>query len=193
VRDDNEGFCEYGAKYDEGSREYIKVGWFAIFLLALCITGIAQAQTRVTPCSATTANNELCITGPAVTTGTNGEALQGVTYDVERRLGSGSYSTIATGLTSIQLYDKNLAPGTYTYRVYANCTNVGCVKSAASNAASGNATAVPIQPNAPTLIIVASISADRPPVYRIIQSVTLRPGEVVFAAPASMRSVFAAR
>jgi hypothetical protein len=93
----------------------------------------------------------------------------------------------------LQYYARNLAPGSYTFRVYVGCTNVGCVESLPSNAASKDATAVPIQPNTPVIIIAATIRADGPPSYRVIQSVTLRPNEVVFAAPAAMRPLFASR
>lgn len=172
---------------------------FTVIAVLLCVLGmvasVAQAQTstRVTPCDAATPNNAICVSGAAVTTGTNGETLTGVTYRVEQKAGTGAYATVATGLTTLQYYAKNLSPGTYTFRAYANCATPGCVESAPSNEASKGATAIPVQPNTPVIIIAAVIRADGPPTYRIIQSVTLKPNEVVFAAPASMRSLFAAR
>lgn len=171
----------------------VRVGWFVLLigaLLLLCLAGIANAQ-RVTPCSATTQNNELCVTWGAVSTDTNGNAITGVSYRVEQRAGSGSYSTVANG-TDLRYYARNLAPGTYTFRVYANCT--ACTaESAASNTGSGTASAIPVIPSAPVIIIAATIRADGPPTYRVIQSVTLRTNEVVFAAPAAMRPYFVNR
>lgn len=166
----------------------------ALTLLALCATGIARAQssTRSTPCDSATPNNALCVSWGAVTAATDGTAISGVTYRVEQRAGtSGSYATVANG-SALQYYAKGLNPGTYYFRVYANCT--ACTsESAASNTANGAATPIPVVPTSPVIIIAATINANGPPTYRIIQSVTLRPNEVVFAAPASMRAVFANR
>lgn len=152
----------------------------------------AQAATRVTPCSAATANNEICITGAAVTTDTNGNAIAGVTYRVEQRAGTAAYATVATGLTQLQYLAKNLAPGSYTFRVFASCASC-TTESAASNATTGTATAIPVVPSTPVIIIAATINANGPPTYRILQSLTLAPNEVVLVAPASMKPLFAAR
>lgn len=162
-------------------------------LALLALSAASQAQTRATPCDPATANNAICITGAAVTTGTNGEVLTGVTYRAEQKSGAGAYSTVATGLTTLQYYAKNLAPGTYTFRVYVSCTNVGCVESLPSNAATKDATANPIQPNTPVLIIAATIRANAPPTYRIVYTVKPKADEVVFVAPESMRKLFASK
>lgn len=152
----------------------------------------AQAATRVTPCSATTQNNELCITGTAVTTDTNGNAITGVTYRVTQKFGTGTAANVATGLTALQYYAKNLAPGSYTFQVFANCT--ACTaESAGSNAAAGSATPIPVVPSTPVIIIAATIRADGPPTFRVVYTVTPRPGEVVFVAPASLRPYVASR
>lgn len=161
-----------------------------VSLLGSFVPVHAQAVTRVTACDPATPNNAICITGTAISTGTNGEALTGVTYSFEQKAGSGSYAPVATALASLQYYAKNLVPGAYTWRAYVNCTNPGCVVSAPSNAVSGTATPTPIQPNTPVLIIAATIRADGPPIYRIVYTVTPRAGEIVFVAPASMRPYF---
>jgi len=171
------------------------IGALALVLFVSCVVDIARAQavptTRVTTCDPATPNNALCVTWTAINTDTNGGAVTGVTYRVEQRTGTtGTFATVATGAAT-QFYAKNLAPGTYFFRVYVNCT--GCIESVPSNTASKDATPNPIQPNAPVIIIAATIRAGQPPVYRIIQSVNLGPNDVVFAAPASMRPVFAAR
>lgn len=167
-----------------------------VVVALLCLVGVAKAQaaTRATPCDPATPNNALCLTWAAPTTNTDGTpTVLALTYRVEMKAGSGSYSNAVANLTATQYYAKNLAPGTYTFRVYANCSAAGCVESPASNAAAKDATPIPIQPNAPVIIIAATIRANGPPTYRIIQSVTLKPNEVVFAAPASMKPLFASR
>jgi hypothetical protein len=162
-------------------------------LLLLCLTGTAQAQARVTPCNAATPNNAICVSWAAVATDTSGAAISGVTYRTERAASaSGPYTTVQASSSATQFYATNLATGTYYFRVYANCA--ACTgESAPSNAVNGSATPSPVIPNAPVIIIAATIRADGPPTYRIIQSVNLKPNEVVFAAPASMRSLFVAR
>lgn len=149
----------------------------------------AHGQNRITPCSTTTPNNALCTTWGAVTTDVSGNPIAGVTYRVERKLGSAAYATVLASTTSTQYLATNLAVGTHFIRVFANCS--ACTaESAASNEASGGATAIPVVPNSPVIIIAATIRADGPPIYRIIQSVTLKPNEIAFVAPASMRPLF---
>jgi hypothetical protein len=164
--------------------------FFAAFLCMSSMTCIAQ--TRSTPCDSATPNNALCVSWNAVATDTSGNAITGVSYRVEQRTGtSGNFATVGNA-SATQYYAKNLSPGTYYFRVYANCS--ACTaESAASNTGSGAATAIPVIPNAPVIIIAATIRADGPPTYRIIQQVNLRPNEVVFAAPAAMRPMFANR
>lgn len=163
-------------------------------LLALLIAGpvFAQSNARVTPCSATTPNNALCLSWTQDGKDTGGNAITGVTYRLTQKLGTGATTTVANNITASQFYAQNLTPGSYTFIVYANCATC-TAESAASNAATGSATPIPVVPNAPVIIIAATIRADGPPTYRIIQSVTLRPNEVVFSAPAAMRSLFVSR
>jgi hypothetical protein len=152
----------------------------------------AQTATRVTPCNVATPNNALCVSWQAVTTDTNGNAITGVTYRVDRKLGSGTYSTAQASGTATQYYATNLAVGTHFFVVYANCA--ACTSaSSASNEASAAATAIPVIPNSPVIIIAATIRSGQPPTFRIVYTVTPRADEYVFVAPASTRPVFAAR
>jgi hypothetical protein len=162
-------------------------------LALLALAGTAQAQTRNTACSSTTPNNALCLAWTAATQNTEGAAITGVYYRVQQRVGTtGQWTEIAPNVTALQYYVQNLAPGSYYFRVFVGCT--GCTgESASSNVANGTATQNPNIPQPTTLIIAAVIHADGPPTYRIIQQVTLKPNEVVFTAPATMRPLFAAR
>lgn len=167
----------------------------AIAVFALVLTGIAHAQaaTRVTACDALTPTNALCITATAPTTYTDGTPItQSLSYRLEQKLGSGAFTAVGGSQGSPQFYVKNLAPGSYTFRMFATCAT-NCSESAASNAANGTAVA-PIQtPNAPVIIIAATIRAGAPPLYRIVYTVKPRDGELVFVAPEVMRAVFASR
>ncbi len=161
-------------------------------LIALLAPACLMAQTRVTPCNAATLNNEICITGTASTTDVDGKPLTGAqTFRVEQKLGVGAFATVATGLATLQYHAKNLAPGSYVFRVYQNCA--ACVESFTSNTTTRDATAVPIQPNPPVIIIAATIREGQPPTYRIVYTVRPRADEYVFVMPESTRSVFAAR
>lgn len=152
----------------------------------------AQAATRVTPCSTVTPPNAICVTWQGVTTDTSGNAITGANYRVERKLGSAAFATVQASGTATQYYATNLAVGTHFFRVFANCS--ACTaESAASNETSAAATAIPVIPNSPVIIIAATIRDGQPPTYRIVYTVTPRAGEIVFVAPADMRSVFAAR
>lgn len=152
----------------------------------------AQTATRVTPCNAATPNNALCVSWGAVATDLSGNPITGVTYRVERKLGSAAYATVQASTTTTQHYATNLAVGTHFFRVFANCS--ACTaESAASNEASGAATVIPVIPSSPVIIIAATIRANAPPTYRIVYTVTPRNGEIVFVAPDSMRPVFASR
>ncbi len=173
-------------------KEHRLVGFFCVAIAALCLAGVAQAQTRTTPCSATTPNNALCISWNAITTDTSGAQIAGVSYRVQQKAGSAAFANVQASGSSTQYYATNLSPGTYLFRVYANCATCTS-ESAASNEASAAATSIPVVPSTPVIIIAATIRADGPPTYRIIQSVTLKPNEVVFTAPASMRPLFANR
>ncbi len=159
---------------------------FALVLFGVTHPALAQ---RVTSCDSATPNNAVCLTiQTPSTTATDGSALTGVTYRWEQKFGSGSYSTVLASTTSLQFYAKNLAVGTYTFRAFANCS--GCVESDSSNAVTGTST---VKPNAPVIIIAATIRADGPPTYKIIQSYNPKENEIVFVAPSSMRPLFAAR
>lgn len=171
-------------------KEHRYIAALAIVLLGFCVVGIAQAQaaTRVTPCSPTTANNELCMTWSAVTMRTDGlPTIFPVTYRLEQQIGAGAFTTVSTGAAT-QAYLKNLAPGDYTYRVYAIENLV-----VSSPSATASKPIVQAPPNAPVIIIAATIRANGPPTYRVIQSVTLKANEVVFVAPAAMRTLFVSR
>lgn len=159
-----------------------------LLLAALLLSGVAQA--RDTPCSATTPNNALCVSWGPVATDTNGQAISGVTYRVERATGTtGTFATVATGLAATQYYAQSLSPNTYFFKVYAACT--ACTgESAASNTGTGAATPIPVIPSTPVIVIAATIREGQPPVYRIVQSFNLRSNEVVMVAPASMRPLF---
>jgi hypothetical protein len=183
-------------------KEYRLVGAFALTIAMLCIAGVAQAQTRVTACSATTANNELCISIAAATIGTN-DGKPGVTltqppvFRIEQKFGSGAYVQIATGVLAADYLVKNLAPGDYVFRVYQNCVSVpnvvNCTESAPTTSSSKSIAVPTVTPNAPVIIIAATIRAGQPPTYRIVYTVRPREGEIVFVAPESMRQAFASR
>lgn len=153
----------------------------------------AQAATRVTPCSATTPNNALCLAWTHDGKTMDGTTVSGVTFRMEQKFGTGAYATVASAIAGSQYFAQNLAVGTYTFRVFANCTAAPCIESSPSNETSKGATANPIQPTAPVLIIAATIRADGPPTFRIVYTVTPRAGEVIFVAPASLRPYVAAR
>jgi hypothetical protein len=177
-------------------REHRIVAILAAALLMLCCMGIASAQTattRETPCSPTTPNNAICITGQPPATNTDGTpTVLPLTYRFEQRLGtSGPYTTVATGVPELKYYAQNLSPGTYFFRVFVNCS-LCTAESVASNVASKTATPPPVVPNPAVLIIAATIRADGAPTYRIVSTVRPRPGEIVFTAPESLRAVLAA-
>lgn len=166
---------------------------FLLTIVALCFAGRVSAQARVTPCDPATPNDAICVAWTAITTDSTGKPITGVTYRVQKKTGAtGSYSNVATSLAATQFYAKNLSLGTHFFRVYAACT-ICTAESDPSNEGSGTATVVPVIPNSPVIIIAATIRANGPPTYRIIQSVNLKPDEVVFVAPASMKPLFAAR
>lgn len=140
------------------------------FMLFQIVAGVAHAQTstRVTPCDAATPNNALCVSGTAPTTNTDGTpVVPPLTYRVEQKSGTGAYATVATALATPQYYAKGLTPGTHTFRMFVNCTTCTS-ESAASNEASGTASANPRIPNPPIITIAVVISSDRAPVYRIL-------------------------
>jgi hypothetical protein len=137
------------------------------FLFLSLLGGIAQAQTtRSTPCDPATPSNAVCIGWSPVITRVDGlPTTFPVTYRVEQQIGSGAFAAIATVSTS-QHYAKNLAPGVYTFRVFA-IENL--LESAPSNTA--GKTIVQANPGAPVITIAVVISSDRSPVYRIVGSV----------------------
>jgi predicted phage tail protein len=169
-------------------REHRIVAILAAALLALCCAGIATAQTRTTPCDAATPTNAVCIHWAAVTTRIDGlPTIFPVTYRVEQQTGTGAFATVSTGAAT-QAYVKNLAPGEYTFRVF---SIENSKVSAASNAAGRSITQA--APEAPVIIIAATIRPGKEPTFRLIYTVTPRPGEVVFVAPASLRPYVVAR
>lgn len=158
--------------------------------LAFACIEKASAQTRVTPCNQSTPTNAICLTGTAPTTRTDGTPLTGaLTYRWEQRLApSGTFASIGTQAT-LQKYVTNLANGSYEFRAFA--IEAGNGESVASNTAGRDSTVSP--PNAPVIIIAATIRTGQPPSYRIVYTVTPRADELVFLAPESMRAVFAKR
>ena len=156
-------------------------------LLLVC-AGLAQAQTRVTPCNAATPTNAVCLTGTAPTTRTDGTPITGaLSFRWEQRLApSGTFASIGTQAT-LQKYVTGLAAGTYEFRAFA--IEAGNAESAASNVAGRDSAVSP--PNAPIIIIAATIRAGQPPTFRIVYTVTPRADEYVFVAPASLRPAFA--
>jgi hypothetical protein len=167
-------------------REHRLVGIFALTILALCVAGVAQAQ-RITPCNAATPNNAVCVTGVAPDTFVDGTPIVvALTYRVEQRTGtSGSFATVASGLTTPQAYIQNLAPGSYQFRMFANCT-ICTSESAASNIAGATATPIPKVPQPPVITIAVVISPDInvAPVIRIVDpSGDPQPGSVVGFVP----------
>jgi hypothetical protein len=166
-------------------------------LILLAITATPALAQRNTNCDAATPNNAACIEWAIVATDTNGAALTGAKYRVERRLGTGgTWGTVATDLTIGKYYAQNLAAGEHYFRVFASCASTAayqCVESASSNVASRSASVPVVQPNAPVIIIAATIRPGQPPTYRIVYTARPREGEIVFAVPEAMRSVYAAR
>lgn len=140
-----------------------------VFAWLLCAAGTARAQspTRSTPCDPATPVNAICVTWTPPATMVDGTpTVLALTYRVTRKLGTGTFTTLTSTAVS-QYYDKGLAPGTYTYVVYANCT--GCTESAGSNSASKDATAPIVQPNPPVIQVVqVTISSNHAPVYRVV-------------------------
>lgn len=143
-------------------------------LLALSAPALAQT-TRSTPCNPATPNNALCVQWTPPTTYTDGTTIPSsvtLRFRVEQRVGlTGAWATAQNNITGVNTaYFQNLAPGTYYYRVYVNCSLSTCIESDASNIANKDATANPTIPNAPVITIAVVISPDPnvAPVYRIL-------------------------
>ncbi len=136
--------------------------WTAVVTFALVLFGVvnpALAQ-RVTPCNAATPNNALCVEGTPPTTTTDGlPIVNALTYRLEQRIGTGAWTTVNT-LAVPRFYVTNLAPGAYTFRMYAIA---GGLESAASNTVTKDATPLPTPPTAPVITIAVVISPDAPP------------------------------
>lgn len=157
--------------------------YIALALLLAC--AVAQAQTRVTPCSATTPNNAICVDGVAPTTNIDGTPVVGpLSYRIEQRAGAGPWVTINSTLTTPRAYMTNLAPGPYTFRMYANCATC-TAESGPSNEAGGTATQPPRIPNPPVITIAVLIRANAAPVYSILGQTreTFRVGEFYCVVP----------
>lgn len=142
------------------------------FMVYQIIAGIALAQTpttRVTACDPATPNNALCLDITAPSTNEDGTTtVMPITYRVQQKgPGATVFSTVGTFDTQ-QVYLKNLAPGTYTFRIFAISRGL---ESRASAEQSGAATAVPSPPNPPVFRVVqVIISMDHAPVYRLTQA-----------------------
>lgn len=134
--------------------------------LLLLLPALAHAQ-RVTPCNNATPSNAVCIVWTASTTWTNGTPIVvPVTYRVEQRTGSGAWTTVTT-VSQPQAYVVNLAPGTYTFRVFAIANSQ---VSDASNEAVKEATAPPpVIPTPPVIQVVqVIIGVDHAPVFTVL-------------------------
>lgn len=170
-----------------------------IALALICFAGAASAQTRVTPCDPVTPNNAICVTITPATLNVDGTPLtQPPIWRVEQKTGAGAYAVIATGIKTPQLYVKNLAPGDYTFRSYQSCVSIpnviNCIESGATDPSNTRNVGVPTQqPAIGVTIIAATIHANGPPTYRVVYTARPRDGEIVFAVPESMRTVFASR
>lgn len=165
-----------------------------LLIPALLLASSAFAQTRSTQCDPATPNNAICFWWTAVTLDLDNKPLPApAVYRVQQRTGTaGAWSDVATSTGVLQYYAKNLAPGEYFFRVYANCA--GCTQEgSSSNTASKTATPNPVIPQAPVIIIAATIRAGKPPIYRVVYTVKPKADEVVFVAPESMRPLFANR
>lgn len=142
----------------------------AVSLFASLLPAHAQAQTRVTPCSATTPNNAACITWSPTTTRTDGLPTNlPISYLVEQRVGTTGAWTSAGTTSLTRLYVENLAPGTYFFRGYAI---EGSAQSGPTPAATFAATAPPpAPPNVPANFTIAVvIDLNHAPVYRVTQA-----------------------
>lgn len=132
---------------------------FLVMALTMSAAGAQAPTTRVTPCSPTTPNNAVCLSWGAVTTRTDGlPTTFPVTYRVEQQISSGTWTVVNSAVIPTQLYVQNLAPGAYTFRVFAV---ENAVVSAASNQA--GRTVVQTPPSTPVITIAVLISPDAPP------------------------------
>ena len=157
-------------------RDHRFIGALAAVLFVFCLVGIAKAQTvppagtRVTPCDAVTPNDAVCITWAAPATMADGmPTVLPLTYRVQQSMTDQThFADIGTALTASSLYVKKLAPGTYYFRVYANCTP-NCTESGASNIANKATTSAIVQPNPPALQVVqVVIGVGVAPIYRAV-------------------------
>ncbi len=171
-----------------------------LILLSLAgIAGIAQAQTiptRSTPCDAATPWNAWCLQWTHEGKDTLGMTITPV-FRVEQRVGTtGAWTQVASGLTAKMYYAKDLAAGTYYFRVFAShqtCpTGITCGESApgVSGATGVSAPSIPV---APVIVVALTVNPDGSKTSRIVYTVTPRVGEVVFVAPESLRKLFAAK
>lgn len=153
--------------------------------LLLVAAGVVSAQST---CAVVAPNRaHVCWTAPTTNTDSTPITLP-LTYNVQLQSGS-TWNNVATGQSATDYTSGVLAAGTYVYRVLAIA---GGISSSPSD--TGSKTVVAPVPNAPTLVIIAAtIRPDGSATYRVVYSATPRTGEVLFAVPSSMRSVFAAR
>lgn len=170
-----------------------------LVLLLLAADPVIAAP-RATPCDPATPDNALCITGTAPTVNTDGTPITlPLIYRIEQKTGTGAYATVATGLTSLQYYAKNLAPGDYVFRAYANCVGVPSVVNCSENStpsppSSVKNIAVPtVTPGAPLLIIAVTINAEGPPTYRLVYTARPRVGEFLISGGEDIRALVAKR
>lgn len=156
-----------------------------IALVALSAAAHAQGATRNTACDAATPTNAICLVWTHDGKDVTGVSLgKPVTFRVQQRVGTGgAFTNIATGLAATQIYVKNLAPATYYFMVFANCSP-DCIESQASNTGSRDASNPVTQPTPPILTIAVVIGNGITPVYRILGSAgKYYPGEMYGFVP----------
>lgn len=151
--------------------KHLKLALFLILGLGF-VGSLVHAQTpstRPTACDPATPNNALCLQATAPAVWLEGGAVdKPLSYRIEQRVGTtGAWTTVTTGLTDLKFYVRNLAPGTYFFRWYANCAT-NCNEGPASNVASRDATPPITTPGAPVITIAVVIGLDHAPVYRIV-------------------------
>lgn len=146
---------------------------YTAVVLFLCVLAMltlpAHAQTRATNCDPATPNNAVCLEWTAPIVHTDGSPIVlPISYRTERQTLTSPPTWVAIETTSLRRsYVKNLAPGTYTFRVVAI---VGGAESAPALSTPKTLTQPP--PNPPTNILVVEvvIGMDHAPVYRLTQA-----------------------
>lgn len=150
---------------NEGSKEYRWIGILAVALLALCVTGIANAQV---PCAKVADNKaHACWAAPA--THIDGSPIVlAITYTVQRQSGTTWVNEpTGTNISTTDWVSPVLAPGTYTYRVFAM---VGGQAGEPTTAASKAATTPPNPPGTPAGFVIAQVTIEIvAPAFKVVR------------------------